>query len=72
MPGIRKGSAALIIELGRFNHTSPYNTYLHKGLPPTPICNPSLDSLETVVNPPQTDYYFCTGREWIVQFFQNL
>ena len=37
---------------------SPYNTYLHKGLPPTPICNPSLDSLEAVVNPPQTDYYF--------------
>lgn len=27
---------------------SPYNTYLHVGLPPTPICSPSLSSLEAV------------------------
>lgn len=39
---------------------SPYNTYLYRGLPPGPICMPSISSLEAVLNPAKTDYmYFC-------------
>jgi UPF0755 protein len=30
---------------------TPYNTYLHKGLPPTPICFPSVPSLQAALNP---------------------
>ena len=37
---------------------SPYNTYKHPGLPPTPICNPGLDSLEAALNPEETDYWY--------------
>ncbi|HUR67571.1 MAG TPA: endolytic transglycosylase MltG [Chitinophagaceae bacterium] len=37
---------------------SPYNTYLHAGLPPGPICTPSIESLDAVLNAPVTDYLF--------------
>lgn len=39
---------------------SPYNTYRNEGLPPGPICTPSIKTLEAVLNTPETDYlYFC-------------
>lgn len=39
---------------------SPYNTRVTKGLPPTPICSPSIESLQAVCNPEADfgDYYF--------------
>ena len=37
---------------------SPYNTYLNKGLPPTPIGNPGLEAIEAVLYPAKTDYMF--------------
>lgn len=37
---------------------SPYNTYRYGGLPPGPICNPSVDSLRAFAFPAQTPYYY--------------
>jgi len=37
---------------------SPYNTYENKGLPPGPICTPSKITIDAVLNPAQTNYYF--------------
>jgi UPF0755 protein len=37
---------------------SPYNTYTKKGLPPTPICNPSLEAIEATLNAKVTDYWY--------------
>lgn len=39
---------------------SPYNTYLYRGVPPSPICMPSIAAIEAVLNPEKHSYlYFC-------------
>lgn len=43
---------------------SPYNTYRNAGLPPGPICNPGLASIEAVLDPEPVDYlYFVSAGD---------
>lgn len=41
---------------------SPYNTYMHDGLPPGPICTPSEATLEAVLSSPPTDYLYFVAK----------
>lgn len=40
------------------NVASPYNTYKNRGLPPGPICTPSIKTIDAVLEAPRTDYLF--------------
>ncbi len=47
---------------GHLNVVSPYNTYKNKGLPPGPICTPSVKTIDAVLNAPQTNYMFFVAK----------
>jgi peptidoglycan lytic transglycosylase G len=44
---------------------SPYNTYINEGLPPGPVCTPQPETIDIVLNAPQTDYlYFVANSDF--------
>ena len=48
---------------------SPYNTYLNRGLPPTPIGNPGIDAITAVLEPTPSDYvYYITDSEGVFHY----
>ena len=49
----------------------PYNTYLYEGLPPGPICNPGLSSIEAALHPDSTDYWYWYAADGETHFFTN-
>jgi len=52
---------------------SPYNTYLYRGLPPTPVGNPGLSAIRAAIYPAETDYfYFLSTPEGKTVFSRTL
>jgi len=50
---------------------SPYNTYLHTGLPPGPIANPGIKSIEAAIFPADVDYLFFVSKKDGTHFFSS-
>jgi len=55
----KPGKAPTLNDLKR---DTPYNTYLHTGLPPTPICNPGVASLKAAAGPAAVAYLYYVAR----------
>ena len=53
---------------------SPYNTYKHEGLPPTPICSPSLEALKATLEPTDSDdlyFYITQDKEYFSKTYEE-
>lgn len=51
---------------------SPYNTYINKGLPPSPICNPGITSIKAAIHPEKTNYlYYVLNEQTNEHVFSN-
>lgn len=57
-----KNFAAKRIYYNNLSASSPYNTYVNKGLPPGPICTPQPVTIDAVLNAPHTDYIFFVAK----------
>lgn len=47
---------------GHLKYPSPYNTYQQTGLPPGPICTPSAETINAVLDAPETNYIFFVAK----------
>lgn len=72
--------ATLLYEYGSWTHQltlseldkpTPYNTRKLPGLPPTPICNPGLASLQAAAHPAKVDYLYYVAKGDGTHYFTN-
>jgi len=59
---VRRGEWNGNIQRKHFSINDPYNSYLKRGLPPGPIANPGLASINAALDPENTDYLYFVGK----------
>ena len=67
------GADGRVIRKSDLKRETLWNTYVISGLPATPICNPSLESIEAALNPANTEnLYFVSDGEGGLRFARTL
>lgn len=67
------GTWSGVIHQSELHSDSAYNTYVHAGLPPGPICNPGIAALKAAMHPAKTDYmYFVADAAGGTRFSKTL
>lgn len=62
-----------VIHQSELHADSAYNTYVHEGLPPGPICSPGVAAIKAALHPATTDYlYFVAGADGSTRFARTL
>ena len=68
-----RGTWTGVIHQSELHSDSAYNTYVHRGLPPGPICNPGRAALQAAMHPATTDYlYFVADAKGSTRFSATL
>ena len=68
-----RGTWTGVIHQSELHSDSPYNTYVHPGLPPGPICNPGVAALKAALSPQRTEYlYFVADANGATRFSKTL